>query len=103
MAFETIQQLFLFTEGTYALRGYSNIAMWKHVHHCFVVIKNHWAELVVQKSVLFSLLVDSPEVGNKDMSTEGEIAVEAEKKEVVAQAEVEKKAEGISIVSNDNG
>ena len=59
--------------------------------------------MVVQKSVLFSLLVDSPEVGNKDMSTEGEIAVEAEKKEVVAQAEVEKKAEGISIVSNDNG
>ena len=49
------------------------------------------------------LLADSPEVGNKEMSAEGEIAVETEKKEVVAEAQPEKKVEGILLRSTNNG
>lgn len=56
-----------------------------------------------QKTKVLLLLADSPEVGNKEMSAEGEIAVETEKKEVVAEAQPEKKVEGILLRSTNNG
>lgn len=56
-----------------------------------------------QKTKVLLLLADSPEVGNKEMSAEGEIAVETEKKEVVAEAQPEKKVEGFLLRSTNNG